>query len=80
VIALSQALHGELAGTGVRVSTLCPAFVATQMTGFLDIPREDLIQPEDIAEAVCFLTRTSPACVVPEIQFIRPPDRVLSTG
>jgi NAD(P)-dependent dehydrogenase (short-subunit alcohol dehydrogenase family) len=32
------------------------------------------IQPEDIAEAVRFLLATSPACIVPEIQFIRPGD------
>jgi len=30
--------------------------------------------PEDIAEAVRFLLRTSPACIVPEIQFIRAGD------
>ena len=33
-----------------------------------------MIQPEDIAEAVRFLLRTSPHCIVPEIQFIRPGD------
>jgi hypothetical protein len=33
-----------------------------------------MIQPEDIAEAVRFLLRTGPNCVVPEIQFIRPGD------
>jgi hypothetical protein len=35
-----------------------------------------MIQPEDIAEAVRLLLRTSPNCVVPEIQFIRPDDSV----
>jgi hypothetical protein len=33
-----------------------------------------MIQPEDIAGAVRYLLSTSPACIVPEIQFIRPGD------
>jgi hypothetical protein len=36
------------------------------------IPAEEMIRPEDIAEAVRFLLRTSPACRVPEIVFERP--------
>jgi NADP-dependent 3-hydroxy acid dehydrogenase YdfG len=31
-----------------------------------------MIQPEDIAEAIRFLLRTSTNCVVPELQFVRP--------
>jgi len=31
-----------------------------------------MIRPEDIAESVRFLLRTSPACLVPEIVFARP--------
>jgi hypothetical protein len=31
-----------------------------------------MIRPEDLGEAVRFLLRTSPACIVPEIRFIRP--------
>jgi NADP-dependent 3-hydroxy acid dehydrogenase YdfG len=34
-----------------------------------------MIRPEDIAEAVRFLLRVSPACVVPEMMFIRPGDQ-----
>ena len=37
---------------------------------------EDMIRPEDVAEAVRFLLRTSPACLVPEIVFQRPGERV----
>jgi hypothetical protein len=31
-----------------------------------------MIQPQDIAEAVRYLQRTSPACRIPEIVFTRP--------
>jgi NAD(P)-dependent dehydrogenase (short-subunit alcohol dehydrogenase family) len=76
VVGLSQAMHGELGKEGVQVSAFCPGFVATPMTDWVEgqVPKEEMIQPEDIAEAVRFLLRTSPNCVVPEIQFIRPGD------
>jgi NAD(P)-dependent dehydrogenase (short-subunit alcohol dehydrogenase family) len=75
VVGLSQAMHGELASSGIQVSAFCPAFVATPMTDWVEnVPKEQMIQPEDVAEAVRFLLRTSPACIVPEIQFIRPGD------
>lgn len=75
VVGLSQAAHGELSSDGVQVTAFCPAFVATPMTDWVEgVAKEDMIQPEDIAEAVMFLLRTSPACIVPEVQFIRPGD------
>jgi NAD(P)-dependent dehydrogenase (short-subunit alcohol dehydrogenase family) len=75
VVGLSQAAHGELAESGIQVTAFCPGFVDTPMTGWVEgVPPEAMIQPEDIAEAVRFLLRTSPACIVPEIQFIRAGD------
>ena len=77
VIGLSQATQGELAESGVQVTAFCPAFVDTPMTEWVEgVPREEMIQPEDLAEAVRFLLRTSPACLVPELQFVRPGDRL----
>ncbi len=76
VVGLSQAMHGELGKEGVQVTAFCPGFVATPMTDWVEgqVPKEEMIQPEDIAEAVRFLLRTSKNCIVPEIQFIRPGD------
>jgi NAD(P)-dependent dehydrogenase (short-subunit alcohol dehydrogenase family) len=76
VIALSGAAHGELAGDGIQVTAFAPGFVDTPMTDWTkgEIPPEDMIRPEDLAEAVRFLLRTSPACIVPEMRFIRPGD------
>jgi NAD(P)-dependent dehydrogenase (short-subunit alcohol dehydrogenase family) len=76
VVGLSQALHKELSGDGIHVTALCPGFVATKMTDWIEgqVPKGDMIQPDDIAEAVRFLLRTSPNCIVPELQFIRPGD------
>ncbi len=75
VVGLSQAAQMELGSSGIQVTALCPAFVATAMTDWVEnVPKEQMIQPEDLAEAVRYLLRTSPACLVPEIQFVRPGD------
>jgi NAD(P)-dependent dehydrogenase (short-subunit alcohol dehydrogenase family) len=75
VVGLTQALHKEHGTDGIQATALCPGFVATAMTDWVDgVPKEEMIQPEDIASAVRFLLHTSPACVVPELQFIRPGD------
>ena len=79
VVGLSQALHKELSRDGVQVTALCPGFVATAMTDWVEgqVPKDEMIQPEDIAEAIRFLLRTSRHCVVPELQFVRPADSEL---
>ena len=78
VIALTEATAKELAEDGVRCTAICPGFVDTAMTDWVQgVGREEMIRPEDIAEAVRFLLRTSGACIVPEIQFIRPGDDTL---
>jgi NAD(P)-dependent dehydrogenase (short-subunit alcohol dehydrogenase family) len=74
VIGFSQATQKEVEHDGIQVTALAPGFVDTPMTEFVrgQVPQEEMIRPEDIAEAVRFLLRTSPACLVPEIVFMRP--------
>jgi NAD(P)-dependent dehydrogenase (short-subunit alcohol dehydrogenase family) len=76
VVGLSQAMHKELGQDGIQVTALCPGFVDTPMTDWVkeQVSKDEMIRPEDIAEAVRYLLRTSPACIVPEMQFIRPGD------
>ena len=76
VVGLSQALHKELAGEGIQVTALCPGFVATAMTDWIEgeVPKDQMIQPEDVAGAVRYLLSTTPACFVPEVQFVRAGD------
>src|SRR4051794_30977833 len=79
VVGLSQAAHKELAEDGIQVTAFCPGFVDTPMTDWAaegGVSRDDMIRPEDIAEAVRFLLSTSPACIVPEMMFIRPSDKM----
>jgi NAD(P)-dependent dehydrogenase (short-subunit alcohol dehydrogenase family) len=78
VVGFSQAAHKELSEDGVQVTAFCPGFVDTAMTDWVEdqIPKDQMIRPEDIAEAVRFLLRTSPWCIVPEMMFIRPGEGV----
>jgi NAD(P)-dependent dehydrogenase (short-subunit alcohol dehydrogenase family) len=78
VIGFSQATQKEIAGQGIQVTAFAPAFVDTPMTEFAkqQVAADAMIRPEDIAEAVRFLLRTSPNCLVPEIMFLRPGDTV----
>jgi NAD(P)-dependent dehydrogenase (short-subunit alcohol dehydrogenase family) len=74
VVGFTQALHKEHAADGIQATALCPGFVDTAMTDWVkeSVPKEQMIQPSDVAEAVRYLLRTSPACIVPELQFVRP--------
>jgi hypothetical protein len=44
------------------------------MTEFVreHLPADEMIRVEDVSEAVRFVLRTSPNCVIPEIVFQRP--------
>jgi NAD(P)-dependent dehydrogenase (short-subunit alcohol dehydrogenase family) len=74
VVGWTQAMNKELGGDGIKSTALCPAFVDTPMTDFVKehVPANEMIRPEDIAESVRYLLKTSPACVIPEIMFVRP--------
>ncbi len=76
VVGWTEAMNNELGPEGIKSTALCPAFVDTPMTEFVkeNVPAEEMIQPQDIAEAVRYLLKVSPACVVPEMMFIRPGD------
>jgi NAD(P)-dependent dehydrogenase (short-subunit alcohol dehydrogenase family) len=78
VVAYTQAMNKELNGDGVKSVAFCPGFVDTDMTEFVrdSVPREEMLKPSDIAEALRFVLRVSPACVIPEIVFQRPGETV----
>lgn len=74
VIAYTRAMNKELAGDGVKSVAFAPGFVDTDMADFIkdQIPAEEMLRTSDIAEALRFLLRVSPPCVIPEIVFQRP--------
>src|SRR4051794_37206759 len=74
LVAFTEAMNEELNADGVKSVALAPAWVDTPMSDFVkdQIAPEDMISAQDVAEAVRFLLRLSPNCVVPEIIFQRP--------
>ena len=78
VVGYTQSMNKELATDGVKSVAFCPAFVDTDMTDFVKgtVPAEEMMRPEDMGEAVRFLLRLSPACLVPEIVFQRPGEQL----
>jgi NAD(P)-dependent dehydrogenase (short-subunit alcohol dehydrogenase family) len=78
IVAYTQAMNKELGSDGVKSVAFCPGFVDTDMSEFVKgtIPAEEMIRTSDIAEALRFLLRVSPTCVVPEIVFERPAEGV----
>ena len=78
VVAYTQAMNKELNGDGIKSVAFCPGFVDTDMTEFVrgTVSQDDMLKTSDIAEALRFLLRVSPACVVPEIIFQRPGETV----
>jgi NAD(P)-dependent dehydrogenase (short-subunit alcohol dehydrogenase family) len=74
LIGFTEAMNKELNGDGVKSVAFAPGFVDTPMSDFVkqSVPAEEMIRTSDIAEAVRFLLRLSPWCVVPEIVFQRP--------
>jgi short-subunit dehydrogenase len=73
VVAYTSAMNKELNGAGVKSVAFCPGFVDTDMSEFVkeSIPAEQMIKTSDIAEALQFVLRLSPSCVIPEIAFQR---------
>ena len=78
VVAYTTAMNKELNGAGVKSVAFCPGFVDTDMSDFVkeSIPAEDMLRTSDIAEALRFMLRLSPNCVIPEIVFQRPGEAI----
>ncbi len=76
VIGLSQATQGEVGADGIQCTALCPGFVDTPMTEWVreHVEPKEMIRPEDLAETVRLLLRTSANCLIPEIVYTRPGD------
>ncbi|MDQ6816539.1 MAG: SDR family NAD(P)-dependent oxidoreductase, partial [Actinomycetota bacterium] len=75
------AMNKELNSDGVKSVAFCPGFVDTDMSDFVKdaVPAEEMLRTSDMAEALRFLLRLSPACVIPEIVFERPGEGAAST-
>jgi NAD(P)-dependent dehydrogenase (short-subunit alcohol dehydrogenase family) len=74
VVGYTEAMSKELSSAHIKSTALCPGFVDTDMSEFVrqQLPAEEMIRPNDIAEGVRFVLRMSRGCTIPEIVFMRP--------
>jgi short-subunit dehydrogenase len=78
VVAYTVAMNKELNNDGVKSVAFCPGFVDTDMADFIKdtVPAETMLKTSDIAEALKFMLRVSPACLISEIVFERPGETI----
>jgi len=70
---MTKSLAEELRGTNVRVHSICPGGIDTDMIGQIrpDIKKEDLMRPEEIAELVVYLVTHKGNAVIDELHIRR---------
>ena len=66
-MAMADSLRREVGRFGIKIATIAPEEVATAMHGADNPEAVNMIQPEDVAETVLYLTRLSPTASVPEV-------------
>jgi NAD(P)-dependent dehydrogenase (short-subunit alcohol dehydrogenase family) len=72
VSSLARSVNEDEGGNGVRATALCPGYVDTPLTALVPrTPIDRFLPAEDVAEAVRFLLRLSPAARIDEIEIAR---------
>jgi NAD(P)-dependent dehydrogenase (short-subunit alcohol dehydrogenase family) len=78
VNALTESAQAEARDAGIQFTIFSPGFTATPMatwTKRAGVAPQEMVQPADLGEALRFLLRTSPTCLVREIEFTPPAQR-----
>jgi len=57
LVGLGESLYRELMPLGIKVTTLCPGWVNTDMAEGAPVPFEEMIQPEDLVETIRWLLK-----------------------
>ncbi len=71
VVGFSRALFEEVRDKGIKVSAICPGYVATDMVSTLKLNPDLMIQPEDIASTALFVA-SFPSTACPTEIVVRP--------
>jgi 3-oxoacyl-[acyl-carrier protein] reductase len=67
VITMSESLQREVKDNNIKVMAICPGYVYTDMAKNSGVDKEDMIQPEDIAETMLYAMRLSQSTLVQKI-------------
>ncbi len=75
LVGFTEACNRDHGAEGIRSTVFCPGLVDTPLAAAYDVPPEEMVRPEDLAEALRFLLRLSDRCLVPELSFLAPEGR-----
>jgi NAD(P)-dependent dehydrogenase (short-subunit alcohol dehydrogenase family) len=78
VNALTESAQAEARSAGIQFTIFSPGFTATPMSEWTrdaGVAAEEMVAPADLGEGLRFLLRTSPTCLVREIEFTPPAQR-----
>lgn len=67
MVGLGESLYRELSPMGIRVTTLCPSWVDTDMAKVSTFPANQMLNPEDILKSIRYIMSLSPAAAVKEL-------------
>ena len=70
-LGLAESLYRELAPLGIRVTSLCPGWVNTEMAKKAGTPfkNDEMVQPDDILNTIRYLLNLSPNVCIKDIVF-----------
>jgi NAD(P)-dependent dehydrogenase (short-subunit alcohol dehydrogenase family) len=75
LVGFTEACNRDYGREGIRSTVFCPGLVDTPLAAAYGVPAEEMVRPEDLAEALRFLLRLSDRCLVPELSFLAPDGR-----
>ncbi|MEJ4046401.1 SDR family NAD(P)-dependent oxidoreductase [Erwinia sp. SLM-02] len=67
LVGYSRSIARELGALGIKVTTLCPDVVDTDMAVGSGLPAEEMLSTKDICRAVDFVMSLSPAAVIEQL-------------
>jgi 3-oxoacyl-[acyl-carrier protein] reductase len=72
LVGLTESLHAEYSSQGIKFTSICPGYVATDMAKGAPIPENEMIQTKDISRLIKGLLTLSSHAFVKEIIIYRP--------
>lgn len=68
LLGFNEALYKELVDYNIKVTAICPGYVATRMTNNIKaIPKDEMVQTKDIVKTIDYLMSLSKHVIVKEI-------------
>ncbi len=67
LVGLNESLYNEFSTQGIKVTAICPGYVATDMAKGASITEAQMVQPSDVLNTIRWLLHLSPGAYVKEV-------------